>query len=446
MKTAMSRFHIHDELTAPEGSVPVLRGRARHRRPAPELPRRPRRLAGRAARVRALPLRAAPRHADAADDRAHRARRGRALPLRAGHRACTAAPPARPASGSTRSRSRASGTRATSARPRCCATSRRSSRASVARRCTSTRRRARPGWTDEQILEAIACTCDRDVHRDDQRRGRRPGRRLRRRTRGGCGRREPSPHRGGTLACHEPRGSGHRAPRSRARATPPPACCPYYHEAVELIGRRWTGAIVAVLLDGGSMRFSEISHAVPELSDRLLSERMKELEARGVVDARRRPRPAGQGRLRAHRHGPRRSSPRCRSSSPGRAAGCEPTQRRPDRPHAVTASPRACERLTAGAPVPGAADAADRPTASGRRSSRDVLGSAHARAAADRRRRQGARRGAQHPLHPLLVHRHPRPAEVVLDQRRRARRRVRGRHGLRRLVDHRLQRRSRSRT
>ena len=64
----------------------------------------------------------------------------------------------------------------------------------------------------------------------------------------------------------------------------------------------------------------------------------------------------------------------------------------------------------------------------------------HDRAAHDRRRRQGARRGARHPLHPLLVHRHPRPAEVVLDQRRRARRRVRGRDGLRRLLDHRLQR------
>jgi DNA-binding HxlR family transcriptional regulator len=63
----------------------------------------------------------------------------------------------------------------------------------------------------------------------------------------------------------------------------PPACCPLYHEAVEMIGRRWTGAIVAVLIDGGPMRFSEIAHAVPELSDRLLSERMKELEARGVV-------------------------------------------------------------------------------------------------------------------------------------------------------------------
>jgi DNA-binding HxlR family transcriptional regulator len=63
----------------------------------------------------------------------------------------------------------------------------------------------------------------------------------------------------------------------------PPACCPFYHEAVELIGRRWTGAIVAVLLDHGPLRFSEIAQSVPELSDRLLSERMKELEARGVV-------------------------------------------------------------------------------------------------------------------------------------------------------------------
>ena len=62
-----------------------------------------------------------------------------------------------------------------------------------------------------------------------------------------------------------------------------PSCCPHYHEAVELIGRRWTGAIVAVLLEGGALRFSEIARAVPALSDRLLSERIKELEARGIV-------------------------------------------------------------------------------------------------------------------------------------------------------------------
>ncbi len=63
-------------------------------------------------------------------------------------------------------------------------------------------------------------------------------------------------------------------------------CCPVYHEAIELVGKRWTGAIIAVLLSGGVMRFSEVAHAVPQLSDRLLSERMKELESRGIVERR----------------------------------------------------------------------------------------------------------------------------------------------------------------
>ncbi len=58
--------------------------------------------------------------------------------------------------------------------------------------------------------------------------------------------------------------------------------CPYYHQAAELIGRRWTGAILQVLYSGET-RFSEIAHAVPGLSDRLLSERLKELEHEGVV-------------------------------------------------------------------------------------------------------------------------------------------------------------------
>ena len=60
-------------------------------------------------------------------------------------------------------------------------------------------------------------------------------------------------------------------------------CCPRYHEAVELVGKRWTGAILYVLLHGGRLRFTEIANAVPDLSDRLLSERMKELEARKIV-------------------------------------------------------------------------------------------------------------------------------------------------------------------
>src|SRR5918995_719224 len=65
------------------------------------------------------------------------------------------------------------------------------------------------------------------------------------------------------------------------------SCCPHFHTAVELVGKRWTGAILYVLLESGrSMRFSEIAHSVPDLSDRLLSERMKELEARGIVERR----------------------------------------------------------------------------------------------------------------------------------------------------------------
>jgi DNA-binding HxlR family transcriptional regulator len=78
--------------------------------------------------------------------------------------------------------------------------------------------------------------------------------------------------------------AGHGSSPTRAPAEAGvPSCCPLYHEAVELIGRRWTGAIVDVLLQRPALRFCEIASAVPQLSDRLLSERMKELEARGLV-------------------------------------------------------------------------------------------------------------------------------------------------------------------
>ncbi len=59
-------------------------------------------------------------------------------------------------------------------------------------------------------------------------------------------------------------------------------CCSLYHRAVELVGKRWTGAILLVLMDG-PLRFSQIKQLVPDLSDRLLSERLKELEGEGIV-------------------------------------------------------------------------------------------------------------------------------------------------------------------
>lgn len=58
--------------------------------------------------------------------------------------------------------------------------------------------------------------------------------------------------------------------------------CPKYHRAVELIGRRWTGAIVNVLLQG-RRRFNEIGTHIPDMSDRMLSERLRELESEHIV-------------------------------------------------------------------------------------------------------------------------------------------------------------------
>lgn len=60
------------------------------------------------------------------------------------------------------------------------------------------------------------------------------------------------------------------------------AFCAVYQRTVELIGRRWTGAIIRALLSGVS-RFSDLSGTVPGLSDRMLAERLKELEAAGIV-------------------------------------------------------------------------------------------------------------------------------------------------------------------
>jgi DNA-binding HxlR family transcriptional regulator len=63
------------------------------------------------------------------------------------------------------------------------------------------------------------------------------------------------------------------------------AHCATYQEAVELVGRRWSGVILRAMLTGAT-RFGEIRDAIPELTDRMLSERLKELELRGVIERR----------------------------------------------------------------------------------------------------------------------------------------------------------------
>jgi DNA-binding HxlR family transcriptional regulator len=62
-----------------------------------------------------------------------------------------------------------------------------------------------------------------------------------------------------------------------------PALCARFHRASELIGRRWTGAIIFVLLKS-RCRFATLRDAVPEITDRMLSDRLQELEEEGIVE------------------------------------------------------------------------------------------------------------------------------------------------------------------
>jgi len=63
-----------------------------------------------------------------------------------------------------------------------------------------------------------------------------------------------------------------------------PFCASFQH-AVELLGKRWTGLIIKVLL-AGPQRFSAIADQIEGVSDRMLSERLKEFEAEGVIERR----------------------------------------------------------------------------------------------------------------------------------------------------------------
>ena len=70
------------------------------------------------------------------------------------------------------------------------------------------------------------------------------------------------------------------SPRADGR---PAKVCPDFHAAVELVGRRWAGAILWTLTDGPAY-FGDICAAVPGMSDRLLSTRLRELESEGLVE------------------------------------------------------------------------------------------------------------------------------------------------------------------
>jgi DNA-binding HxlR family transcriptional regulator len=63
----------------------------------------------------------------------------------------------------------------------------------------------------------------------------------------------------------------------------PPELCAKFHRSIELIGRRWTGAIIYLLLKS-RCRFATLRDAIPDITDRMLSERLQELEQEGIID------------------------------------------------------------------------------------------------------------------------------------------------------------------
>ena len=104
--------------------------------------------------------------------------------------------------------------------------------------------------------------------------------------------------------------------------------CPDFHRAVELIGRRWSGAIVREMLAGTS-RFTDLHDAIPDISDRMLCTRLRELEAEGGRG------PAGlatehaqPGRVPSHRQGQAAAAASSRRSATGRTGGRVPSASR----------------------------------------------------------------------------------------------------------------------
>ena len=56
-----------------------------------------------------------------------------------------------------------------------------------------------------------------------------------------------------------------------------------FQRAIELIGKRWTGAVVKALIPGPA-RFNQLLAGIPGISDRVLTERLRELESEGIVE------------------------------------------------------------------------------------------------------------------------------------------------------------------
>ncbi|MBA4543705.1 MULTISPECIES: helix-turn-helix domain-containing protein [Thermoactinomyces] len=61
--------------------------------------------------------------------------------------------------------------------------------------------------------------------------------------------------------------------------------CPKFEAAIEILSKKWTGLIIRVLMEK-TRRFRDIREQIPLMSERMLAERLKELEAHGIVERR----------------------------------------------------------------------------------------------------------------------------------------------------------------
>lgn len=58
--------------------------------------------------------------------------------------------------------------------------------------------------------------------------------------------------------------------------------CPKLETALQILSKKWSGLIIHALMDGPK-RYKDIAEFIPGISDRMLSERFKELEEAGIV-------------------------------------------------------------------------------------------------------------------------------------------------------------------
>lgn len=60
--------------------------------------------------------------------------------------------------------------------------------------------------------------------------------------------------------------------------------CPKFEQTFAILGKKWNGLIIDVLLEEGPQRFVELAGKIPNVSDRVLVERLRELEEKNIVE------------------------------------------------------------------------------------------------------------------------------------------------------------------